>query len=106
MRPPELQTEIELLAGVGARQLPAWRPAVQPIGSSAETLALGVVFASSPTRATGGENFAASFHALAWPDPATDWLHQAGAEFNVSEGAAIVGRGRVIAVGGVSGIDA
>ena len=105
-RPPELQAEIELLAGIGARQLPAWRPTVQPIGSSAGTLAFGVVFASSPARAAGGERFAASILVLAWPDPATDWLHQPGAEFIVSEGTTIIGRGRVIAVGGVGGIDA
>ena len=105
-RPPELQAEIELLSGVGARQLPACRPTVRPIDSSPDALALGVAFASSPPRAIGGERFAASIVVLAWPDSATDWLHQPGAKFNVYEGATIVGLGCILAVGGVSGIDA
>jgi len=79
---------------------------VRPIDSTPDALALGVVFASSPPRAIGGERFAASIVALAWPDPATDWLHQLGATFVLLEGATMVGHGCVLAVGGVTGIDA
>jgi len=105
-RTPELQVEIELLSGVGARQLPAWRPNVRPIDSSSEALTFGVVFVSSPQRAAGGERFVANLVVLAWPDPTTDWLHQPGVAFNLTEGSATIGHGRVLAVGGVSGIDA
>ena len=105
-QPPELQTEIEFLSGVGARQLKAWRPTVHPLDSFPDAPALGVVLASSPQSAIGGERFVAKIIALAWPDPATDWLYQPGAKFSVSEGDAIIGLGCVLAVGGVSGNDA
>ena len=105
-RPPELQTEIELLPGVGARQILAWRPTVRPVDSSSDAIALGVVFASAPQRAIGGERFVASIVALAWPDPTADWLYQPGAKFSVSEGSTTIGYGSVLVVGGVSSIDA
>lgn len=106
MRAPELQSEIELLSGVGARHLPAWRPNVRPVDSSPETLTFGVAFASSPQCAAGGERFTANLVVLAWPDPATDWLHQPGVEFNLTEGSTTIGHGRVLALGGAGGIDA
>ena len=105
-QPPELHAEIELLAGVGSRQPQTWRPTVRPDDSSTEALALGIVFSSSPHQAVGGERFAAKIVVLAWPDIATDWLYQPGAKFSVSEGTAIVGRGCILAVGGINGIDA
>jgi hypothetical protein len=98
--------EIELLPGVGMRQLQNWRPAVQPAHSSTEAPALGIVFSSSPHQAAGGEQFVARLVVLAWPDSATEWLHQAGAEFCVLEGATTVGHGRILEVCGGNGIGA
>jgi hypothetical protein len=105
-QPPELYAEIELLPGVGARRLQTWRPAVRPAHSSTEVPAFGIVFSSSPHQAVGSERFAARIVVLAWPDSATDWLHQPGVEFSISEGTTTVGRGRILAVGDVNGIDA
>ena len=105
-QPPELHAEIELLPGVGTRRLESWRPAVRPAHSDAVAPAFGIVFSSSPHQAVGGERFSARIAVLAWPDSATDWLHQPGVEFSISEGATTVGYGRILAVGGASGIDA
>ena len=44
------------------------------MASSVEAMEFGIVFVAAPQRGGGGDRFLAGIVALAWPDPATDWL--------------------------------
>jgi len=74
VRRPELRAGIALLPGIGERRAQIWRPTVRTMASSVEAMEFGIVFVAAPQRVGGGDRFLAGIVALAWPDPATDWL--------------------------------
>jgi len=99
---PLLTAEAILLpVSQSRRLLPSWRPTVLPFtGGKLDSAApaLGIAFAGDAGEAEVGRPFSCSFQLLAWPDPLCERF-AVGTEFAFMEGTAIVGKGKVMAVG-------